>query len=292
MVNFHMNSGNIYINGKEVKEMRICRGKRIACVFLSLLIFLAVSVATLAAVWPDMSGSGARKKDGTLDVNYEHASEGYVLVKGGKSKKRLKLRVRQGEHSVTYDLGTNNEYEVIPLQFGNGKYQLNLYKQISGSRYSEEGVVSFKVEMEDVNNAFLYPNQYIRYDENSLAVQKANELCRGVTDENEKYKIITEYILHSFVYDYVRAVTTKGDGQPDVDYCLQHGMGICQDLSSTTVCMLRSQGIPAKLVIGKANGQYHAWVQVTLNGEEKLFDPTAILQNMPQPVKYAVERWY
>lgn len=292
MVEFHLNSGNIYINGKGVKEMRIGRGKRWVCVFLSLLVFLSLSAATLAALWPDMSGSGSRKKDGALDVNYEHAADGYVLVRGGKSKKRLKLRVRQGENSVTYDLGTNNEYEVIPLQFGNGKYQMNLYKQVSGSRYSEEGVVSFKVEMEDVNNAFLYPNQYLNYDQNSLAVQKADALCQGITDENEKYNIITEYILRSFVYDYVRAVTTKGDDLPDVDYCMIHGMGICQDLASTSACMFRSQGIPAKLVIGKANGQYHAWVQVTLNGEEKIFDPTAILHNMPQPIKYAVERWY
>lgn len=292
MVNFHMNSGNIYIHGKGVKGMRIGHGKRWVCVFLSLFILLSLSAATLAALWPDMSGSGARKKDGALDVNYEHAADGYVLVRGGKSKKRLKLRVRQGEYSVTYDLGTKNEYEVIPLQFGNGKYQMNLYKQISGSRYSEEGVVSFKVNMENVNNAFLYPNQYLRYDQNSLAVQKADALCQGVTDEKEKYRIITEYIQRSFVYDYVRAVTAKGDGVPDVDYCLMHGMGICQDLASTSACMFRSQGIPAKLVIGKANGQYHAWVQVTLNGEEKLFDPTAILQNMPQPIKYAVERWY
>lgn len=292
MVNFCLNRGRIYINGKEVRGMRCCRGKRWACVFLSLLIILFLSASTLAALWPDVSGSGSRKKDGSLEVNYEHASEGYVLVRGGKSKKRLKLRVRQGDNSVMYDLGTNNEYEVIPLQFGNGKYQFNLYKQISGSRYSDEGVISFKVEMEDVNKPFLYPNQYLNYSQDSLAVQKADALCQGITDANEKYKAITEYILRSFVYDYVRAVTSKTDGFPDVDYCMRNGMGICQDLSSTTACMLRSQGIPAKLVIGTANGQYHAWVQVTLNGEEKLFDPTAVLQNMPQPVKYAVERWY
>lgn len=292
MINFHMNGLNLYIRGKEVKGMRNGSGKRWICVFLSLFVFLSITVATLAALWPDMSGSGTKKKDGALDVNYEHASEGYVLVRGGKSKKRLKLRVRQGEHSVTYDLGTNNEYEVIPLQFGNGKYQFNLYKQISGSRYSEEGVVSIKVEMPDVNRTFLYPNQYLNYSEDSLAVQKANELCRGIADENEKYEILTEYILRSFVYDHIRAVMAKTEELPDVDYCMINGMGICQDLSSTAACMFRSQGIPAKLVIGSANGQYHAWVQVTLNGEEKRFDPTAILQNMPKSTKYAVERWY
>ena len=241
-----------------------------------------------------MSNAGAKKKDGSLEVITEHMEDGYVLVRGGKSKKRLKLRVRQGEHNVMYDLHGDGEYEVIPLQFGNGKYQFNLFKQISGSRYSEEGVVSFKVEMPDVNNAFLYPNQYINYDENSLAVKKAEELCRDVSDPNEKFDIISAYILRSFVYDYVRAATvnTRADQFPDVDFCMKNKSGICLDLAATSVCMLRSQGIPAKLVIGSANGQYHAWVQVTLDGEEKLFDPTAVLQNMPKSTKYAVERWY
>lgn len=278
--------------GKEVKGMHRLRSKRWACMFLSLFFVVSVCTATLAALWPDMNSTGGRKKDGSLDVVTEHAKDGYVLVRGGKSKKRLKLRVRQGEHSVMYDLGTKNEYEVIPLQFGNGKYQFNLYKQVSGSRYSEDGVVSFKVEMTDVNHAFLYPNQFINYNDENLAVQKANELCRGVESTAEKYEILSEYILRSFVYDYVRAVTTKAEAFPDVDYCFKNGMGICQDLAATSVCMFRTQGIPAKLVIGSANGQYHAWVQVTLDGEEKLFDPTAILQNMPKSTKYAVERWY
>jgi len=287
-----MYCGNVYSNRREVKEMRMKHGKRIACVFLSLCILLSLSAAVLAALWPVMDESGTKQKDGSLDVNIEHVSEGYVLVRGGTSKKRLKLRVRKGDYSVTYDLGTKNEYEVIPLQFGNGKYQLNLYKQISGSRYSDGGVVSFKAEMEDVNKPFLYPNQYMNYSRDSLAVKKADELCEGITGDKEKFEVLTEYILQSFVYDFIRAVTAKTDNAPDVDYCMRTGMGICQDLASTSVCMLRSQGIPAKLVIGTANNQYHAWVQVTLDGEEKIFDPTAVLQNMPKPIKYAVERWY
>ena len=163
---------------------------------------------------------------------------------------------------------------------------------MSGSRYSEEGAVSFNVEMTDVNLPFLYPNQYINYTPENQAVLKAEELCAGLETGGEKYKVITEYVTHAFVYDFVRAVTTRGDGVPDVDYCFNKGMGICLDLASTSVCLLRTQGVPAKLVIGNANGQYHAWVQATVDGEEKIFDPTAILQNMAQPVEYAAERWY
>lgn len=268
------------------------RTRRFVCVCLSVFLFFLYSAGTLAALWPDSSGSGQKKKDGALEVITEHAGDGYILVRGGSTKKRLKLRVKKGDHSIMYDLGNDNEFDVIPLQFGNGNYQLSLFKQVSGSKYSGEGGVSFAVDMPDTSRPFLYPNQFINYSSDNQAVKKADEICAGVTGAEEKYKIISEFILKSFVYDYIRAVTTKGDGVPDVDYCFEKGMGICLDLASTAVCMFRTQGVPAKLVIGSANDQYHAWAQVTVNGEEKLFDPTAILQNMAQPVEYAVERWY
>lgn len=266
--------------------------RRIAGAVCCALLILSLTAGCLAALWPEVTGSGKRRKDGNLDVDIGRAADGYVLVKGGKTNKKLKLRVKQGSNSVMYDLGTKNEYQVLPLQFGNGNYQLSLFKQVSGSRYSEEGNVSFSVKMTDVNSAFLYPNLFINYSAESKATLKAAEICRGLEGADEKYEAVTEYVLHNFVYDFVRAVTTKANGVPDVDYCLEKGMGICLDLASTSVCMLRTQGVPAKLVIGTANNQYHAWVQATVNGEEKLFDPTAVLQNMPQKIEYAVERWY
>jgi transglutaminase-like putative cysteine protease len=36
--------------------------------------------------------------------------------------------------------------------------------------------------------------------------------------------------------------------------------GICLDLAALVVALLRIMGIPAKLTIGMADRQYHAWV--------------------------------
>lgn len=265
--------------------------RRAGCIGLLVMLFLSVTAA-FAALWPDTKSQGPRKTDGALQVDVAHIDEGYMLVRGGKTAKRLKLKVAKGDYSVMYDLEGKNEYQVLPLQFGNGKYRLTLYKQVSGSRYTEEGAVSFTADMENVNCAFLFPNAYINYTGENKAVKKAEEICLGLEGDRARYDAITAYVKSAFVYDYVRAVTVKTDGLPDVDYCLNKGMGICQDLAATSVCMLRTQGIPAKLVIGDANGQYHAWVQATVEGKEVIFDPTAILQNMPKPIEYAVERWY
>ena len=79
---------------------------------------------------------------------------------------------------------------------------------------------------------------------------------------------------------------------PDIENCYSTRAGICQDLSAVMVCLLRSGGIPAKLVIGYADDNYHAWVLAYPEGREVFFDPTAALDAISVPTDYAVERWY
>ena len=227
-----------------------------------------------------------------VTVDISNLSEGYIMALYTGSNHKVKLQLTGPDYmTYTYDLN-GDSYEVFPLSAGNGTYQLGIYENIDGNQYAAILSEQFDAQITNEMGPFLYPNQYINYTPENQAVLKAEELCAGQETGREKYKVITEYVTHAFVYDFVRAVTTRGDGVPDVDYCFNKGMGICLDLASTSVCMLRTQGVPAKLVIGNANGQYHAWVQATVDGEEKIFDPTAILQNMAQPVEYAAERWY
>ncbi len=42
------------------------------------------------------------------------------------------------------------------------------------------------------------------------------------------------------------------------------GKGICLDYASLMTALLRSQGVPAKLVVGYAGSAYHAWISVYL----------------------------
>ena len=116
---------------------------------------------------------------------------------------------------------------------------------------------------------------------------------RRATDQKEKYKKITNYIVESYVYDFIRAVTIKQGALPDVEACFSKKMGICQDLAALTVCMMRSQGIPSKLVIGTVGtNSYHAWTVSYVNGQEAFFDPTAELHASPRDQVYVVERFY
>ena len=114
-------------------------------------------------------------------------------------------------------------------------------------------------------------NKYTPVHEPSRA--KAKELCKGLRTLQERYEVITKYISDQFVYDYVRAITIpKKNGLPNVSRCWDKRMGICLDISSLTVNMLRAVSVPCNLVIGWAGGHYHAWVEARMNGKRYLYD--------------------
>ena len=261
----------------------------IQCV--SIMLFIVLASLSVGEVLMPENGKKT-KKNGDMTIDYSHMNDGYVMVKAAKGKKKLKLRVKMKDTTLTYDLNNKGEYEVFPLQFGNGKYTFLLYKNTSGKKYSEEGKISLTAEMPDENKAFLYPNQYVNYTPKTAAVEEAAKICEGMTDQSKIYQTVCDYMKSHFAYDYIKSVSVKAGMLPDIDDAWKKHMGICQDLSAIMVAMLRSQGVPARLMIGTLNAStYHAWVTAVVNGEEQFFDPTAAL-NAVSNGSYTVERYY
>ena len=273
---------------------RMGRTRFIMCALLILVLCAAMIVAAFGIKLPEATGKTV-KKDGKMTIDCSNMSEGYIMVKAKKTNKRLKLQIAIDGSKLNYDLNNTGEYEVFPLQFGSGKYQVSLYENAGGKKYSKEGSVKLNVTMPDELSCFLYPNQYVSYDENTPCVKYASEvLCKGMTDQTEKYNAICKYVIGgTFVYDYIKSVTVKPGQLPQIDECWEKRMGICQDLSAMTCAMLRSQGIPARLMIGTVGqNTYHAWVLAVVNGEDKFFDPTAELGSSSKTEQYAFERYY
>jgi len=269
--------------------------QRAAAACLLLLWIGCISLAAFALVadlhWPCVSGEKQYSK-GSLQVDAGNASRGYIMVRGASCSSRLKMRISRGEETLTYDLNNLGEFETFPLQLGSGGYTVSLFKNIKGNKYSKEGSVQFSVEMPDENACYLYPNQYVSYTQDSPAVALSMQICEGLETDREKFEAIRDYIESNFLYDFVKAATVPAGSMPDIDGCMERRMGICQDLTALTACMLRVQGIPAKLVIGYADRSYHAWNSVLLDGEFITLDVTADLKGISGDVVYTVERSY
>jgi len=257
-------------------------------------LLIALIVAGLAssedAVWPVSSGT-AVSSNGKLIIDSSHADEGYVMAcVSSPTGHRLKMRVKGPQGQLDYDLSDTGAYEVFPLQMGNGGYDFSLYENVSGTKYSSAGKITLSVSLSDPSLAFLAPNQYVDYARDSLTVLKSDELTEGAS-KKEIYKTICKFISSEFTYDFVRAKTIKAGTLPEVDPCFERRSGICQDLAAVMVCMLRVQGVPAKLVIGYADKYYHAWTVAVVDGEEIFFDPTASIGALVAK-NYQVERVY
>ena len=243
------------------------------------------------AKWPAKS-SGGEKTNSKLKVDVGNASEGYFLAAvTQKNKHKVKLRVEKDGETLTYDLNTTGKYEVFPLQLGSGKYSLSLWENVSGKKFSAAGKITVNVKLKREDGAFLYPNQYVNYRKNDQAVGMSQKICKD-KEGKEAYTAIKQYITENFRYDYVKAAKIQPSEMPDIDSCFANKSGVCQDLSALMACMLRVQGIPARLAIGYADKTYHAWVVCEVEGEKILFDPTAAVNKTDNASKYSVERYY
>lgn len=233
-------------------------------------------ICASADYWPEAPGITIYENGGTT-VDASHSDQGYIMVKHKKSSKRLKLRISLGKATLTYDLNRDGEFEVFPLQLGDGKYKVQVFENVSGKKYSTASTVAFNVKVEDPLLPFLYPSQYIWYTPDSMAVAKGRELCEGLTTESEKVGAIYHFMIDHFTYDYVRAeeVQTNTSYLPVVDSVLEEKKGICFDISAMVACMLRTQNIPVQMVIGYADKTYHAWNNILVDGKWYRYDVTA-----------------
>ena len=270
-------------------------GKLVVGIFAMLVLVVCTFVFSLSEIlMPVASGKKVLKAD-KLTVDASNADQGYIMVKGPKTKTRMKVTVEITGTKLQYDINGEGEYEVFPLQLGRTNYTVSLWRQVEGKKYGKIGQVKVAAKMEDELSCFLYPNQYVNYKKDSPCVKEAAEICKGLETETEKFEAIWKYIVKNFQYDYIKSVTVAGSSGmlPDIEGCWKGKKGICQDLSAMACAMMRTQGIPARLVIGTlGSGTPHAWVVAHVDGEERFFDPTAELNASNKSDSYSALRFY
>jgi len=210
---------------------------------------------------PEHPGEQQEKCDAAV-IDFSNTEKGYVMAcYTAETSKRLKLRVIGPKTTYTYNL-TVGEWDTFPLSDGNGSYQVTIYKNASGNKYATVMSAKFKVELEDEFAPFLRPNQYVDYSVSSETVDMGVEICQGIEPPLEKVAAVYDYVVSNFSYDYDKAATVKSGYLPVLDEVLAAKKGICFDYASVMTAMLRSQGIPCKLVVGYAGSAYHAWISV------------------------------
>ena len=207
--------------------------------------------------------SGILKKENPKAViDYSNTADGYVMVRySAATDKRLKAQVKGPTTTYTYNI-TVGEWETFPLSDGNGSYQVVVYENISGTKYATVLSIRFNVTLSDEFAPFLRPNQYVDYGVAPNTVAKARELTADKEEPLEKVRAVYDFVVNNITYDRQLAQTVQSGYLPVLDTVLANKTGICFDYASLMTGMLRSQGVPCKLVVGYAGTVYHAWISV------------------------------
>lgn len=238
--------------------------KILSMLFLSLVITVS-SMSSFAAVTGVNIGTEAIQT-GMVSLRVSQDFESKLLFLVEKDGNRYMYPV--------YDDGSTNFF---PLQMGSGDYLVRLMENVEGNKYKE--VVRKTVNLNETSgrDIFLQSVIEVNWSENSPAVLKARSLTKGMTSDSAKIKVIYDYVTSNYKYDYNKISTLTSSYIPDIDQIYYDEKGICYDYSALFASMLRSVGVPTKMVKGYSDlipDQYHAWNEVYVNGAWQTVDTT------------------
>lgn len=196
--------------------------------------------------------------------------QGYVGATAYSSS-RLKFQVVCGSMSYNYDLPGDGTPKAFPLNMGDGTYTFSIMQNTSGDRYVIVTSKTQTVSLPSDTLPFIRPNIFCNYNETSAVVRKAKELVTDAENEGDVLRNVYTWIDENIRYDKEKAASVNSGYIPDPDKTLSSGKGICFDYASLAAAMLRSQGIPCKVLTGYITPDdiYHAWNMVYINGTWK-----------------------
>lgn len=206
------------------------------------------------------------------NIDISSVSQGYVAA-AGVSTSRLKFQVKKDDVAYNYDMPKDGTPMVAPLNMGNGTYTFTILQNTTENRYLEVFSITTDVTLENEFVPFLRPNIFCNYTADGTVAAKARELVANAQNEGDALQAIYEWIVNNVTYDKAKASELAGKTGyiPNPQSTLETQTGICFDYASLAAAMLRSQGIPCKIITGyvSPNGIYHAWNMVWINGSWK-----------------------
>ncbi|MBQ3302292.1 MAG: transglutaminase domain-containing protein, partial [Eggerthellaceae bacterium] len=160
-----------------------------------------------------------------------------------------------------------------PINMGDGSSLFRVMQNTEGKNYVEVERAEADVTLTSEVAPFLIPNQICSYVASSDCVAKARELTSDSSNEGEAVEAICTYVVKNVAYDKAKAaeLATATGYIPDPDETLSTGKGICFDYAALSAAMLRSMGLPAKVITGYVGQEqlYHAWIMVYIDGTWK-----------------------
>ena len=250
----------------KVKTIKIQKqNKPIAGIAKHLIVALLTAAAVALCSLAVQAEDEIKNEKAKIDFTNTGATGTVSINIVAKTEKKVKVSIESGSNRYNYDLKGDGTVERYPLQWGNGEYTVRVMIQSVETKYSVALSTKYTLDLKNEKLPFTNSSQLVNYNKDSAIVKKAAELIKGVKKDVEKVEKIYKFVVESLEYDTKKAATVQSGYVPDIDKIVNSGMGICFDYAAVFAAMLRSQGIPAKLVMGyvkvpdSKDPVYHAW---------------------------------
>jgi len=269
---------NIFKNFKN-KERTF---KFLTAAVLAVMIMVIFSFAAIVSAADVTIVENAKAKIDYTDTNKTGTVKINTIGKLDSQKTQVRVeKIDAPDKTYSYEFKADGTVESYPLQYGNGEYKITIIYQPIGSNKAASALkCTITLKLIDENAPFLNPIKLVNYNKDSKVVKKAEELTKNCKTELEKVNAIYKFIIESMTYDNDKAAVVNGTYIPVIDDFINFekgaGKGICYDYASLFAAMLRSQGIPAKLIMGymldrndpgdSNKAQYHAWNEFYIKG--------------------------
>lgn len=239
----------------------------------------------------------------TANIDKSQLNNGIVNISyKSENNKTTKVVITKGSDKYTYDLKSNGQF---PLQFGDGEYTVSILENAIDNKYKVIKNEKVNLKATNANAVFLQSTEIINWNENMNAIKIAKQLTKDSKTDKEKVTAIYDYITKNIKYDYKKASSVAVGYIPSIDATLKTLQGICYDYSVLLASMLRSVGIPTKMIMGYENSVegYHAWNEVYLKETNEwvtidtTYDAIKVQNNIATPMiknssEYRLEKQY
>lgn len=197
-------------------------------------------------------------------IDYSNVRDGYVMMRfsGSTTQEVRALVVTPDQTQYQYRLTPGADYSTFPLTGGDGEYAFSVWEHVEDAKFAQVVAATVDVTLDNEFVPFLRPNQFVNYSKYSKAVIKAAELTADISNPLEIIDVIYNYVFTNISYDEELAKTVQSGYLPDIDAVLEKRTGICFDYAALTAAMLRSQGVPTRMIFGYTGEDYHAWISV------------------------------
>lgn len=187
---------------------------------------------------------------------------------------------REGEHGNSYLYFTALQPRPGPLEvrvrFAAERREVLRPALSRASRAEESG--------EDLRR-YLGPDRYVTLS--PRVRQLSRQVTWGHSTPEAKARAIYDYVVNAMTYDK----TVPGWGQGDTERACDVLKGNCTDFHSLFISLARSEGIPARFVIGFPLGKepegtvpgYHCWAEFYLSGKGWLPVDASDASKSPDP---------